>query len=126
MDNNELLSNFGKLLISSVRDEVLEIDDLILSGRMGGSEIQEFYDRAKNLTKDEKELIKKFALQAVDSTLHHFLWMIEQNEEYDLIKYTGGKGEFVSLRDISDGLCGELYTEDGWIEKYSEYPASIK
>ena len=126
MDKNELLSNFGELLISSVRDRVLEIDDLILSGRMGGSENQEFYDRAKNRTKDEIELIKKFALQAVDSTLHYFLWMIEQNEEYDLIKYTEGKDEFVSLRDISDGLCGELYADNGWIEKYSEYPASIK
>ena len=27
-----------------------------------------------------------------------------------------------SLVDISDGLCGELYTEDGWIEKYTKYP----
>ncbi len=23
-------------------------------------------------------------------------------------------------------LCGELYGEDGWIEKFSGYPASLK
>ena len=26
------------------------------------------------------------------------------------------------LAALSDGLCGELYTEDGWIARHSEYP----
>ncbi len=26
------------------------------------------------------------------------------------------------IGDISDGLAGELYSEDGWIANYSEYP----
>lgn len=51
--------------------------------------------------------------------------MIEQNEEYDLIKYTDDEKSFVSLRDISDGLSGELYTEDGWIEKFSTYKTTV-
>jgi hypothetical protein len=51
--------------------------------------------------------------------------MIENSEEFDLIK-TSNSGNELSLREISDGLCGELYTEDGWIERFSKYPPSIK
>ena len=31
-----------------------------------------------------------------------------------------------NLAELSDGLCGELYGEDGWIERFSGYPASLK
>jgi len=127
MDTKEILKIFGQLLITSVRDEVLEVNDLIISGKMGGEENQDLYAQIKNLDQKQKEIIKQFAKQSIDAAIHYFLWMIEQNEEYDLIKYPQDeKSEFVSLRDISDGLCGELYTEDGWIEKYSKYPPSIK
>ena len=31
----------------------------------------------------------------------------------------------VDLKEVSDGLSGELYTEDGWIQKFSEYDELI-
>lgn len=126
MSKKELLEKFGRILIKDVRDEVLEKNDLIASGQMGGKENQEIYEKIRDLDEKEKELIRQFAKQAIDSTIHHFLWMIEQNEEYDLVKYNKDKSETISLRDTSDGLCGELYTEEGWIERFSKYPPSIK
>ena len=39
--------------------------------------------------------------------------MLEQHEEISLLY------DDVNLNEESDGLSGELYTEDGWIEKYS-------
>ncbi|ARN84928.1 hypothetical protein [Candidatus Nucleicultrix amoebiphila] len=126
MSKKELLEKFGRILIKDVRDEVLEKNDLIASGQMGGKENQEIYEKIRDLDEKEKEFIRQFAKQAIDSTIHHFLWMIEQNEEYDLVKYNKDKSETISLRDTSDGLCGELYTEEGWIERFSKYPPSIK
>ena len=43
------------------------------------------------------------------------LFMIEGDPELQLI-FQG-----VDLKEVSDGLSGELYTEDGWIQKFSEY-----
>lgn len=30
-----------------------------------------------------------------------------------------------NLAEISDGLCGELYTDDGWIGRFSQHKTSI-
>ncbi len=42
------------------------------------------------------------------------LFMIEVQDEIELLF----KKE--NLNDLSDGLSGELYTEDGWIKNYSK------
>lgn len=46
--------------------------------------------------------------------MHNMLFMIEEHEEIELLY----KEE--NIAEKSDGLSGELYTEDGWIEKYSK------
>lgn len=127
MKTQKEANEFGQLLISFVRDRVLANIDKILSGHMGGKENQILYTKAKNLSTEQQELIREYSRESVDSTLHYFLWMFEQYEEYDLIKYLDTKTkQFVSIRDASDGLYGELYTEEGWIEKFSKYPPSIE
>ena len=44
------------------------------------------------------------------------LELVEEHPEVALL-FNG-----VELRKISDGLSGELYTDDGWVYKYSKYP----
>jgi hypothetical protein len=126
MSKEQILDEFGRLLISFVRDNVLDINDLIISGHMGGKENRDLYEKIKHLDEDNQELVRQFSKQAIDGTIHYFLWMIEQYEDYDLVKYSQESSQPISLRDISDGLCGELHTEDGWIERFSKYPPSIK
>jgi hypothetical protein len=126
MKNREILDNFGKILIEEVRDRVLHLGELIRDGHMNSIENKDLYNRIKKLSPECQEVLKDFACALVDKTIHHSLWMIEQNDEYDLVKYSKDKSPPLSLRDISDGLCAELYTEDGWIEKYSKYPPTIK
>lgn len=54
----------------------------------------------------------------VDTTLHHLLWTVEQE---DLIEFTFKEDDqIVNINEISDGLAGELYTEDGWISRFSD------
>ncbi|MDF2859636.1 MAG: hypothetical protein K0Q87_5487 [Neobacillus sp.] len=55
----------------------------------------------------------------VDTTLHHLLWTFEQNELID-INVANGDSKQISIKEISDGLAGELYTEDGWISRFSD------
>ena len=85
------------------------------------------YEKTKDLPEDILQLLQAFVYDSVDSIMHHFLWMIEEQESLDLITYEDDdKKHFLSLKDLSDGLCGELYTDEGWIAKYSAYPPSIK
>lgn len=50
----------------------------------------------------------------VDLSIHNMLCMLEDHSDFSLIK--DGK----NIAELSDGFSGELYTEDGWISKFSE------
>ena len=51
--------------------------------------------------------------------------MLEGGEGLELVLRTP-EGTLVNLTDLSDGLAGEVYSEDGWIAKFSKYPSSIE
>ena len=42
------------------------------------------------------------------------LCMIEEHEDIDV------QVKKQNISDISDGLAGELYTEDGWIQRFTK------
>lgn len=122
-----ILEEFGQILVKHIRDATFEQFKEMCNGKLNSKSAQIIHKNFEKFTNEQKEIIQSLVLDSIDNTLHHFLWMIEQYEEFDLIKYQDEKkSSYISLRDISDGLCGELYTEDGWIEKYSKYPPSLK
>ncbi|MGX6445706.1 epimerase [Neobacillus sp. K501] len=113
--NNKFLDIFGEILMQRVRDEAIEQWEKTLEGKMRSENSQ----RLSNLiaASGQSELINELIPQIVDTTLHHLLWTIEQEDLLDIsviVDYT-----MVSLKDLSDGLPGELYTEDGWISRFS-------
>lgn len=61
----------------------------------------------------ENPLLRVLVPKIVDTTLHHLLWMLEQEESLELMVNDEIKKEIIN--EISDGLSGELYTEDGSI-----------
>ena len=125
MNKSETLDIFGDLVVQSVRDATFSQFEKIKDGKLRSKSAKLLHEKIANFKPEEMEALKSVVLDTIDSTLHHFLWLFEQNEEYDIVRYIEEKKKPVSLRDISDGLCGELYTEDGWIEKFSKYPPSI-
>ena len=126
MNEQKLLEEFGKILMNDVRDWVILINEQTSSGEMGGKGSNIWYEQIETLTDDQKGLLLSFAKRSVDYTLHHFLWMLQQHENLKLIIKNEETGEEVNLEKISDGLCGELYTEEGWIERFSQYPPTIE
>ena len=57
--------------------------------------------------------------EIVDFSLDSMLFMFEGHPDLQLV-FQG-----VDLKEVSDGLSGELYTEDGWIQKFSKYDELI-
>lgn len=126
MDEQDYLDEFGKILIENVRDWVLSNNTKLRAGEMKGKTSLKWYEKIKNLDEEQKEIILGFAAKTVDSTLHYFLWLFEQHENLKLMIKNEKTGEEINLAQISDGLCGELYTEEGWIERFSQYPPTIE
>jgi hypothetical protein len=116
---NSELEIFGKLIVESLRDRAIRDCDLLLSGRYKAPALQSIQKQLEVLNSDEIKLLKSVVQHCIDSSIHDFLFKLQ--EENDL----GGDIEVLingnNVAELSDGLQGELFTEDGWFAKYSAY-----
>ena len=109
----DALDEFGKIFIEETRDISIENMDNMIDGTLKGETSKAIQEKVNNFTDEQKEVLKYIVSKTVDNVLDNFLFMIEQHEEIALLYNK------INLNEESDGLSGELYTEDGWIEKYS-------
>lgn len=125
MNNQRVLDKFGRIYMDFVRDNVLEGMEQIIVGKYKGDTGQILQQKIKQNIPDHDELLKEIVSSAVDKCLHYTLYMLEEYQDEMEFLVNDEQGNKESLVEISDGICGELYTEDGWIEKYSRYQTSI-
>lgn len=109
------LEEFGKIFISEVRDNTLNTFSKIFSGTMKGMTAQKIQQLMDNFDRTDKNKIFDIITIVIDQCMYNMLFMAEEHEEIEF------RCNDENLIEESDGLSGELYTEDGWIEKYSEY-----
>ncbi|MBU3218407.1 hypothetical protein LL033_23505 [Clostridium estertheticum] len=116
--NENILDYFGNKLIKEVRDVTIASWDMMLNGKMKGITAQQFSDKISAFNDEQLEVLKWLIPKITDLSLHSLLVMIEQNDEIKVAVYDGQKDN--DIKENSDGLEGELYTEDGWINKFSK------
>jgi hypothetical protein len=114
----EALDRFGELLIKRVRDKAILDWRKILDGRMKGETAERLRPEISRLGPGELALIERLVPQIVDTALHHLLWTLEQEESIGIAVQTPA-GAVPSLREVSDGLAGEL---DRWIVRFGKEP----
>ena len=115
---NDALNLFGKLLMEEVRDIVIAAYYDIIEDNFVSEESKYLRSMIKkyNLNNDGLE---KFITEMVDRTIFKFLFLFEMNENFSITSNIDNT--VVNLVEVSDGLAGEIFTEDGWIKKFSEY-----
>jgi hypothetical protein len=112
------LNKFGQLLMRRVRDEAVTDWKMMIDGRMKGASAEKVRQLLGSLSEADKRLISHLIPGVVDTVLHHLLWTVEQ--ETDLYVGVETDDGIENLRDISDGLPGELYSDEGWIARFSK------
>lgn len=115
-----ILDEFGKQYMSVVRDQAILTVDRLLTGGDRSDRGRRLAAVLGDLTPDQVRTHRAIAIEAIDVALHNVLWMIEQSDTFDVVANVG-EGTFQSLRDASDGLSGELYSDDGWIALFSRF-----
>ena len=108
------LDKFGEVFIGEVRDNTIETFEKIFDGRMRGLTAENVRERIANYDEQQKEDILWIVSKTVDQCLYNMLFLVEEHKEIELLYDTE------NIVEESDGLSGELFTEDGWIEKYSQ------
>jgi hypothetical protein len=113
------LDLFGQFLISRVRDEAISDWQMIVDGRMKGEMATKVCERLTLFSEEHQNVFLSLVPDVVDTVLHHLLWALEQENKIR-IGVTVKNQDVPSLKDISDGLAGELPTEEGWIARFSK------
>jgi len=117
----EIKDFLGKELMSSVRDSSISRFQNILNGKLKSKEAIELTSELEKLNESQRAFIEKIVIKTVDNVMFNFLNMLEENEDTISLVLTDEKGNKSNVVELSDGLSGELFTEDGWISKFSNY-----
>jgi hypothetical protein len=118
-----ILDEFGMALMTQVRDDAAAFLQRVISGRMADEGSKRQFKQFQTLRPADREVLGQFLVLALDAGIARFLHFLDANEIEVLFRYRSGEKH--NVQAISDGLAGELYTEDGWIAKFSAFKDRI-
>jgi len=110
------LDAFGKLIAENLRDSALNRYLDIESGQLCSDAAELLNNKLSAFTEDQKQIVRELITESVDTGIHNFLFAIE--EKRNTIKVTI---EGQDVTKLSDGIQGEIFTVDGWFEKFSQH-----
>ncbi len=120
MDNyNDMLDKCGQFLIGRVRDRAIEHWEKVMAGSMNDMESKGIFKSLSTFTPEQMKLVRSLLPGIVDSALHYLLCGLEEEEDIKIV--VRHEGQEQDINQVSDGLAGELYTEDGWIHRFSKH-----
>ena len=100
--------------MTSVRDRSIDRFEKIQSGSLKAPKAIELHDLLSQFSIEQQSIIKKLIIESVDNTIFNFLFMFEENEDKKILVSD------ININEISDGLSGELFSDDGWISRFSK------
>ncbi|HHF3271722.1 TPA: hypothetical protein ACPJ2V_004491, partial [Vibrio diabolicus] len=117
--NMKNIDEFGQLISKSLRDQALERCVDIIERKVKSQGCIEISDSLSSLTDEQISVIKRLVASCVDTGIHDFLYTLGEKQDELSVSING--------KDIvkeSDGINGELFSDDGWFAKYSKYGES--
>lgn len=113
------LSEFGRVLMVKLRDRGIDHLDKMLAAKAKAPALQKLQGELKSLDQQQRALLRRAFVTSLDSALHDFLFALQEEND------SGGRVAVLvdgsRIADASDGLHGELFTQDGWFARYSKH-----
>ena len=115
----ESLNYLGKFLMKNLRDSALEHFEGIAKGHWKVPGLKRLQRDIAQLSEDQQEIVRQCVKDAVDNGIHDFLFSLhEETESEGRIQLSV---DDKAATDLSDGLHGEIFTEDGWGARFSNH-----
>ncbi len=122
--DKESLEKFGALVVRNLRDKMFFDLEMLLRGAWKAPALQELQRRIACLSDSQKQVVHDLAEHMTTTGMHDFLFALqEEADSGGAIKVSVDGHEVAKL---SDGLHGEIFGDDGWIVRYSEYPSDVE
>ena len=115
----DTLEKFGKFIVAALRDKSIEQHDMLAQGKLKAAKIQDLQTQLSSLPEDQKQLVRRILVDALDTAMHDLLFAIQDAHDRDL-----GINVIVDGEDVAEKsgmLHGEPIGEGGWIDKYSRF-----
>ncbi|MEP2280358.1 hypothetical protein [Maribacter sp.] len=114
--NQEILDEFGKILISDVFDKGYEFIKNDISDLAETEGYENFFGTMNN---DQKMEIEKYTKEILEGVLFQFLKIFEENKQFKLL-YENENIQ-LNLVKISEMLKAEPIIENGWINRFTRF-----
>jgi hypothetical protein len=111
------LDHFGKIIIRNMRDKQIEYVEGLLDGKWKAPELLVLQNKLHKLNKDQKELLMNLVEEITTNAMHDLLFELQEyhNSENAIEILVNSK----NIVDLSDGIHGEIFGKDGWIDRFS-------
>lgn len=116
---NDTLDIFGRNLMEEVRDESISCLVNEINGTINSQQGILMREMLSNFNEDQIETVINLIPTIIDMGLHYVLDMIDSTDDVKLL-LKDEIGNYIEAKKLSDCLAGELYSEDGWIAKFSK------
>jgi hypothetical protein len=119
---NDPLDKFGAFIVKNLRDQALDDLEMLLRGAWKSPITQDMQRRLGLLTNDQKQLVREVADRIITTGMHDFLFALQEASDADQGLEVQVDGS--NIASLSDGLHGEIFSDEGWIAKHSKFPRS--
>lgn len=119
MAKEDAKDTFGRFLMVHLRDRGIDNLDGLLAGHWKAPSLKKLQNALRRLPKSQRALVRRAFVESFDAAIHDFLFALQEETEGggSVVVRVGGK----NVAALSDGLHGELFTEDGWYARFSAH-----
>ncbi|WP_088341940.1 DUF6547 family protein [Robiginitalea sediminis] len=116
---NDPLDKFGKLVVEKLRDKQIDAFQGLIKGKWRDKKSKELHAKLSKFTLNQKQVVADVLEEALENAMHDFLFAIQESNDLDdgLKVYMNGK----NVAELSDGLHGEIFGEEGWVHRFSRH-----
>ena len=113
------LDKFGKFLVENLRDKGMDFAEGLLKSHWKAPSLFEMQNQIANLNETQKMAFINAIKKTIDGAIHDFLFALQEqtNVDNDIQILVDGQ----NIVELSDGIHGEAYSDDGWFAKYSNH-----
>jgi len=117
------LDTFRSFIINNLRDKQIEHFKGLLDGKWRAKKVQELQSQLSKFSREDKKVLANLVDNMLTATMHDLLSAIQENNNLDNTVKVIVDGQ--NITDVSDGLQGEIFGDDGWIERFSRYKSIL-
>ncbi len=121
---DEILDKGGEFIVKNLFDKGLNNMFIMMEGGFNAPPLQDLQNDLMQFSQKQKDIIKDLVINVMTAATHDFLFRLQ--EESDALGEVSLRVDGEDIGKHSDGLHGEIFTEEGWLSRYSKYADHLK